>query len=81
MPRYYFDVFDGDAVTRDEVGIDLEHEDMAADHAVAALPEIANDELPDGMQRDFWVKVRPESGNYFFTADLKFKADWLKQRS
>ena len=47
MPRYYFDVFDGEDISRDEVGIDLDHEDMAADHAVAALPEMAHDELPD----------------------------------
>ncbi|MFI0844450.1 DUF6894 family protein [Mesorhizobium sp. IMUNJ 23232] len=81
MPRYFFDVFDGEDISRDAVGIDLDHEDMAAEHAAAALPDVAHDELPDGMQRDFWVKVRPESGDYIFTADLKFKADWLKNKN
>ncbi|MEQ1955185.1 DUF6894 family protein [Mesorhizobium yinganensis] len=80
MPRYFFDVFDGEDISRDEVGIDLDHEDMAAEHAVAALPDMAHDELPDGPQRDFWVKVRNGNGEYTFAADLKFKADWLKRR-
>jgi hypothetical protein len=80
MPRYFFVVFDGDEISRDDVGIDLDHEEMAAEHAVAALPDVAHDELPDGMERDFWGKVRPESGDYIFAADLKFKADWLKRR-
>jgi hypothetical protein len=80
MPRYYFDVFDGADLSRDEMGIEIEDEDTVAEHAIAALPDIVQDELPDGMQRDFWVKVRPEIGDYIFTADLKFKADWLKRR-
>ena len=37
MPRYYFDVFDGDHITRDEIGIDCRNEDEAANHAIVAL--------------------------------------------
>ncbi|WP_442580592.1 DUF6894 family protein [Mesorhizobium sp. ASY16-5R] len=40
MPRYYFDLFDGEDISRDEVGIDLDHQGMAADHAVAARHEV-----------------------------------------
>ena len=79
MPRYYFDVCDGDDVLHDQVGLDLEGDDMAADHAVRALPEMAHDELPNGPERDFWVKVRDEAGTYIFVADLKFKSVWLRQ--
>ncbi|MEQ1956254.1 DUF6894 family protein [Mesorhizobium yinganensis] len=80
MPRYYFDVFDGDGITRDEVGIESATQDAAADEAVAAIPDIVHDELPGPPQRNFWVKVRDEAGEYVFIADLKFKADWLKRR-
>ena len=80
MPRYYFDVFDGDHIAQDDSGIDFRDEDEAAEQAVAALPEMAHDELQDGPQRDFWVRVRDESGTCIFVADLKFKADWLRTR-
>ena len=80
MPIYYFDTFDGEHVTLDGVGIDLPDLDAVKAQAVMALPEMAHDELPDGMQRDFWVKVHNGDGEYIFAADLKFKADWLKQR-
>ena len=76
----FFDVFDGETVTPHEVGIDLDRGDMVADHAVAALPEMAHDEFPNGQQHDFWVKVHNGNGEYIFAADLKFKADWLKRR-
>jgi hypothetical protein len=51
MPRYFFDVFDGEDISRDEVGIVFDHEDMAADQAVAALPDIAREEISNGQQR------------------------------
>ncbi|MEQ1950988.1 DUF6894 family protein [Mesorhizobium yinganensis] len=79
MPRYYFDVFDGEFVVRDETGLNVDREEEVAQHAVAALPDMAHDELPDGNERDFWVKVRDEEGTYIFAADLKFKASWLKR--
>ncbi|MFI0849091.1 DUF6894 family protein [Mesorhizobium sp. IMUNJ 23232] len=77
MPRFYFDVFDGDQITRDEIGIDFPDEDEAAKQAMAALSDIVHDGLPGGPQGEFWVKVRDESGAYIFAAELKFKADWL----
>ncbi|MFI0849242.1 DUF6894 family protein [Mesorhizobium sp. IMUNJ 23232] len=80
MARYYFDVFDGDHVTLDEVGIDLPGTEEVEKHAVEALPEIASDELPNGPQRDFWVRAHNGDGDHFFAADLKFRADWLKRR-
>ncbi|MFI0847783.1 DUF6894 family protein [Mesorhizobium sp. IMUNJ 23232] len=79
MPRYYFDVFDGQALSRDNVGIERDHENNAGEQAVAALREMAHEELIDGIERDFWVKVRDDEGTYIFAADLKFKAGWLKR--
>ena len=81
LPRYYFDVFDGETIAPDDLGIDCHTDEDAAAMAVEALPDIVHDELPGDPPRDFWVKVRDESGAYIFVADLKFKADWLKQRS
>ena len=79
MTLYFFDVFDGEAFLRDDVGVDISTEQDAANHAVAALPEMAHDELQNGPERSFWVKVRDGSGDYFFMADLKFKQTWLKR--
>ncbi|MEQ1954430.1 DUF6894 family protein [Mesorhizobium yinganensis] len=80
MPRYYFDVCDGADVMYDQVGIELDRDDLVAGHAIRALPEMAHDELPNGPQRDFWVKVRDETGTYIFVADLKFRSSWLRRR-
>ncbi|MEQ1955976.1 DUF6894 family protein [Mesorhizobium yinganensis] len=80
MPRYYFDVCDGEDVMHDQIGIELDDDNLVADHAVRALPEMAHDELPNGPERDFWVKVRDETGAYIFEADLQFKSVWLRRR-
>lgn len=80
MTRYYFDVFDGELLAEDQTGLDLTNDDEAAENAIRALRDMVQDELTNGDERDFWVKVRGGDGEHFFTADLKFKSDWLKRR-
>lgn len=70
MPRYYFDVHDGEKGTRDEDGLDLDGDDRALKEAVKALPEIARDVLPDGTQRDFVVEVRDAARGLILRAKL-----------
>ncbi|MBH0619545.1 hypothetical protein I3A86_26005, partial [Salmonella enterica] len=53
MLRYFFDVIDAGVVTRDQFGMDLVSDDEARDHAIALLPCIARDALPDGDQHEF----------------------------
>lgn len=78
MPRYFFDTEDDSVLTRDDEGLELQGEKAARDEAIRALPELAKDQLPDGPQHSFWVKVRDESGAYIFQASLELKSGWLR---
>jgi hypothetical protein len=46
MPRYYFDVCDGDGLTQDDDGLLLDSPDSARSEGLAALMEIARDMRP-----------------------------------
>ena len=76
MPRYFFDVFDGRKLIRDEIGIELASLEDVRIAAIEALPDIARDELPDGDQRLFWVEARDGQNRAVFKASLDFKAEW-----
>ena len=61
MPRFYFDIHDGDDFIPDHEGIDLEGVEEAKAEAVNTLPDMARDGLPEGDSRDFVVIVRDET--------------------
>ena len=75
MPRYYFDFHDGEHFTCDDEGVECMDFKAAQHAAIAVLPNIAWDELPDGNRRDFTVKVRDESGRSLFQASLSLVAE------
>ncbi len=79
MERFYFDIHDGERFTPDEDGSVCESRKAMRDIAIKTLPDMARDELPDGNQRAFTVKVRDESGRYVFQATLSLMAEWLDQ--
>lgn len=77
MPRYYFDIHDGDHLSPDFDGIDCLTPSMMRDEAIAVLPGIARDVLPDGDIRNLWVEVRDDQGRHVFRASLKLTSEWL----
>ena len=77
MPKYFFDIYDGEQQIRDDTGVDLSGPDAARDAAIGVLPNIARDELPDGDKREFVAVVRDESGRKIFRAALSLVAEWL----
>jgi hypothetical protein len=78
MTRYYFDTFDGDHTSVDEDGIDCATGQEIQDRAIDALPDLARDELPNGPERLFWVKVRNEAGELIFEATLALASRWFQ---
>jgi hypothetical protein len=78
MPRFFFDIDDGERIHRDDEGLDFANAELARDNAVSALPDIARDVMPDGQRRDFIVTMRDESGTPMFRASLSLRAEWLK---
>ena len=48
MPRFFFDIHDGEAFTPNREGLELEDLEAAKAEAKKTLPEIVKDEMPDG---------------------------------
>ena len=57
--RFFFDLEDGDSLTRDDLGADLPTLDAARIQAIVSVTEMARDWLPlDGNNRDISVVIR-----------------------
>lgn len=78
MPRYFFDTAENDNETIDQEGTVFPDLKTMRDEAIRCLPGLAAEELPDGPQHSFWVRVRDESGSYIFQASLDLKTAWLQ---
>jgi hypothetical protein len=63
MKRYYFDLRDGDALSRDEEGIELPSIEAAQEEAVRALAGMAMDRTEAGscLARDLAIEVRDDN--------------------
>jgi hypothetical protein len=66
----FFDVHDGDHLSRYSEGIELPDLQAAKVEAQSALPDIARDELPDSDRRDLMVSVRADTGQVVLRATL-----------
>ena len=70
MPRYFIDTDDGDVRINDDQGFDLADAEAARREAMAVLPDMARDKLPDGDRRTFVATVRDEEGSVVYSATL-----------
>jgi hypothetical protein len=77
MPHYFFDLDDGDSKTRDTEGVVLADGEAARKAAIAILPDLAREELPNGDRRVFVCKVRDETGTILFIATLSLVSEWV----
>lgn len=80
MPRYFFDVFDGQESIRGEEPIECASLDEVRFTAIDGLPDLARDTLPDGDSRQMSVRVRDEEDRVVFEASLLFSSRWLIDR-
>ena len=70
MPRYYFDIRDGEYVQKDNEGTVLNGLPEVKAQAVKTLPDVAQDELPGNDRREFVVEVKDENGRAVLVARL-----------
>jgi len=75
MPRYHFDVINGDGLERDNEGLEIGKQKVPA-HVAAILTDIAKDELPKSPEVVIQVSVRDETEQEVFRGELSFKAEW-----
>ena len=77
MPRYFFDVHDGQGFHRDDVGDEFDGFDEARTQAQALLPDIARDELPDGDLHEISCDVRDETGRVVYRGEMIYRGTVL----
>ena len=75
MPRFFFDTHDGDHLTADEEGLDLDGIEQARERPSERCRISPATRLPDRDRRYFAVTVRDESGNALLTATLTFRVE------
>ena len=76
MPHFYFDVAEGEHITRDDEGLMFADLATACREAVRALPSVARDVLPDGTEKVMSASVRDDAGTILFRALLVFRCEW-----
>lgn len=77
MPRYFFDVSDGEGHHRDEFGSECDDFEDARQQCQGLLPDIAREELPDGELHTISCDVRDESGRVVYRGRITFEGTRL----
>ena len=77
MPRFYFDIRDGDRTTLDSDGVEFPTLDAAHADLMDALAEITRDIMPDGNYREIIGEVRDQGGKPVLRATIAVKAERL----
>lgn len=81
MPKFYFDLYDGDNFTPDPQGVDLPSLEVAKREATRTLTEIAAQEIPDdGPSRLFRIVVLDASHVIVSEARIDFLATQSPQK-
>jgi hypothetical protein len=78
MPRYFFDICDGDQLLlHDEEGTDLPDVKAARDDVLRLLPELIKARLPTDEHRQLVVTVRDETAAAILRASLSLDVAFL----
>jgi hypothetical protein len=73
MPRYYFDLHDGDQFITDETGLALPGIREARYEAIRVMADFARDAVQVVAYRELGVEVRDQSGKTVLTAKATFE--------
>ena len=76
MPHLFIDTDDGDTLMKDEEGEEFDSLKQARDVAIASLPALADEKLPDGEDRTFRAVVRDETQQALYVATLTYHGEW-----
>jgi len=76
MPHFFIDTDDGDTRVRDEEGEEFDDLQQARNAAIASLPALADEKLPDGEHRTFRAVVSDEARVTQYIATLTYHGEW-----
>jgi hypothetical protein len=73
VPRFYFDVREGEKFIPDEKGLEFDSLDAAEHEAARAAAEIGRDRLPKGDVREVTVEIRNEHRQRVLTVTVSMR--------
>jgi hypothetical protein len=76
VPRYYFDLYEGVELMRDEEGSAFDSLDAAVQGAARSAAEIGTNRLAKGDFTDVVLEVRDERDQRTFTVTASMRFDW-----
>jgi hypothetical protein len=76
VARYYFDLYEGMKLMRDEEGSEFDSLDAAIQGAARSAAEIGTNRLVKGDFTDPVIEVRDERDQRTFTVTASMKIDW-----
>ena len=77
MPRFYFDVRDGESFTRDDDGVEFAGSHEARVDASKALAEMIKDVMPNGTHKAMAIEVRGANHEPLFKVQIVFEVERL----
>jgi hypothetical protein len=79
MPRYYFDVREGETFAPDEDGVEFHDLDTAEYEAACMAAEIGRERLPVGDTRDVTIEVRDEHGRHLLAVTVSMRINRVER--
>lgn len=75
MARFYFDLYENNALLADEFGDEFDSFEEARAQAISILPDMARNEIPEGEHQEFGCDVRDASRVVVYRARLTFRGE------
>ncbi|MBW6425237.1 hypothetical protein KX729_27790 [Rhizobium sp. XQZ8] len=76
MPRYFFDIVNGQGPMRDDEGVELLDPETVRKVAARIVSDLARDEMPGEQAVEITVNVRDESDRKVFIGKMHFAGQW-----
>jgi hypothetical protein len=77
MPRYYFDVWNGDRVAQDNEGVECVNDKAACSAATRALLNLAKDMVEATSRYELSIEISDQRKQPLFRATLQFEIEPL----
>jgi len=77
MPRYYFDVWNGDSVAQDNEGVECADDQAACRAATRALLNLAEDMVEDTNRYELSIEISDQTKKPLFRATLQYEIEPL----
>jgi hypothetical protein len=77
MPRFYFDVRDGNDLRPDDDGLEFPTVHAARVEASRALAEMIKEEMPNGSRKRMAIEVRSEDRQPLLKVQMTFEVEPL----